>query len=468
MDVSQSLSQLMEDGVIDDVLGRIMSGKEAEVFAVTRQGQAVAAKIYKPRHHRSFKNNAGYLEGRANVRDSRSRRAMEKGTTFGREQAEAGWKETEHDALQLAWNAGVRVPQPIFLYEDTLLMQLVVDEEGLPAPRLSDMNLEPEHADRVHTELMESIRKLLRVHRIHGDLSAFNVLMGVDGPTIIDLPQVVDAAGNAQAEEFLVRDVRNVTDYLARASPRLERFAHAGRLLWQHYRRGTLDEVNLEDAAAFHTEAQRRSRRPMEPKQRAAQAGQPRGTDRVVHPDGRVEFVPTPGSNPRRVRFSRDGRGGGGRGQDRSAQDRSAQERGPQERGPQERAAAERNPPQQRGGPADRGERPVRGEGADRGGNGPRGRPGNNNGISTRPGSGAPQQPRQPRQPGGAPPQPRQDARPPQNPRRPDGPPPPRNNDGGPRGGNPGGTPRSGPPRGDRPPRNDGGRRGGGPPGGRR
>lgn len=325
--VNESLDVLLADGVIDDVLGRIMSGKEAEVFAVTYKGTPVAAKVYKPRWARNFKNNAGYLEGRAQVRDSRTRRAMEKGTSFGKAAAEKGWMETEHDALQLAWHAGVRVPEPIFLYEETLLMQLVVDHEGMPAPRLSDMNFGADHAEEIHRDIFEQIKKLLGCHRIHGDLSAFNVLMGVDGPTIIDMPQVIDAASNQQAEEFLIRDVRNVTEYLARYSPKLFTYANAGRALWHHYRRGTLEE-----AVAHEVVENVNARRG-----RGDRAQPPKGPPRQALPDGRVEVVvgqPGRGRNNRFTRHSSGTAGGRQGGNNAQAQGRHEGEQ-PRPRGPQ-------------------------------------------------------------------------------------------------------------------------------------
>ena len=271
--VSDCLNQLLDDGVLDEVLGRIMSGKEAEVFAAIHRTQPVAVKIFKPRHQRNFKNNVQYLEGRSQVRDSRTRRAMDKGSRFGRAQSEADWKETEHDALHLAFNAGVRVPRPIFMYEEALLMELVVDDEGMPAPRMSDLQFTREEAVHLHQDLFAHVRTLLGCHRIHGDLSAFNVLMAAEGATIIDFPQVVDAAANPQAEQFLIRDWKNVVEHLGRFAPSLNAYAFAGKALYRHYKNGTLERASATELVEnYHPQRKRTERTNNRPQASAAQA----------------------------------------------------------------------------------------------------------------------------------------------------------------------------------------------------
>ena len=272
--VQDCINQLLDDGIIEEVLGRIMSGKEAEVFAALYRGHPCAVKVFKPRNQRNFKNNAQYLEGRNQIRDTRTKRAMEKGSSFGRAQSESSWKDMEHDSLQLASVAGVRVPKPIFMYEEALLMDLVVDAEGMPAPRMSDCQFTAEEAMTLHVDLFEQVKRLLGVHRIHGDLSAFNILMGVEGPTIIDMPQVIDAAANPQAETFLVRDWKNVVDYLGRFAPSINRYAFAGKALYRHYKSGTLEQaLATEITEDYHRHGKRSER-----------VGQ--GPEGVPHPGG--------------------------------------------------------------------------------------------------------------------------------------------------------------------------------------
>jgi RIO kinase 1 len=243
MSRSDGLDHLVEEGVIDAVHSRLMSGKEATVYVVEREGYLGAAKVYRARDDRTFKKVASYVEGRNQTRNSRDRRAMENKSSYGRGLIEEGWQDMEFRALRAAFDAGVRVPEPFFLHENVLFMELVVDARGAPASRLADSAYSPEEATALHQEIFMQVKRLLETGRVHGDLSAYNVLMGARGPTIIDLPQVVDVAGNANARPILRRDLRNVTEHLARFDARLLRFADCGDVLFQHLLRGTLDGV---------------------------------------------------------------------------------------------------------------------------------------------------------------------------------------------------------------------------------
>lgn len=243
MAVPESLEKLLEDGVIDQILRRLMSGKEASVYLVERQGVSVAAKVYKARDRRTFKATSSYTEGRNQTRNTRDKRAMDRRTSYGKELMEESWRDMEYRALFDAHHAGMRVPKPILFYEDVLLMELVVDEAGAPASRLADFDLTGDEAGAVLKEIYRQVRLLLGTGRIHGDLSAFNILMAASGPTIIDLPQVVDAGGNNQARLILNRDLNNVVEHLARFDERLLRFLDCGDGLYHHYQRGTLDEA---------------------------------------------------------------------------------------------------------------------------------------------------------------------------------------------------------------------------------
>ncbi|OGQ14072.1 MAG: hypothetical protein A2138_04330, partial [Deltaproteobacteria bacterium RBG_16_71_12] len=243
MAVPDGLQKLLDDGLIDHVHGRLMSGKEAEVFVVERAGALLAAKVYKDREQRTFKATSDYTEGRNQTRSSRDRRAMGKRTAYGKTLIEKSWRDMEYQALHDAFAAGVRVPEPLLLYEDVLLMELLVDEAGAPAPRPADFDLPAEVAELLHREIYGQVRMLLAAGRIHGDLSAFNILIARDGPTLIDLPQVVDAAANNQAAAILRRDLQNVTEHLAKFDARLLRFRTCGDALWQHYQRGTLEQA---------------------------------------------------------------------------------------------------------------------------------------------------------------------------------------------------------------------------------
>jgi RIO kinase 1 len=244
------LDNLVQEGIIDAVHSRLMSGKEATVYIVERAGHLGAAKVYKTRDERTFKKTASYVEGRNQTRNSRDRRAMQNKSVYGRGLIEEGWQTMEFRALTAAFDAGVRVPEPYFLHDNVLFMELVVDKEGVPASRLVDFSFSPEEATSLHLEIFNQVKALLGTGRIHGDLSAYNVLMADKGPTIIDLPQVVDVAGNNNARSILRRDLRNVTEHLARFDARLLRLADCGDALFQHLMRGTLDRADGPEAGA--------------------------------------------------------------------------------------------------------------------------------------------------------------------------------------------------------------------------
>ena len=237
--MSDSLDLLLADGVIDEILGRIKSGKEATISMVRRGDAVLAAKVYKDRAMRSFKNNVQYKEGRK-VRNTRTQRAMDSGGKFGRDSAEQAWKSAEADALFRLVNTGVRTPTPVVFYEGVLLMELVLDHQGRPAPRLEEITLEREAVMGVYCDLVAQLIALLCCDLVHGDLSPYNILLAVDGPTIIDFPQVISAAHNTRAEHFFMRDFENVHSHLAAMDPALWVHRVDGRAIWQAYVRRDL------------------------------------------------------------------------------------------------------------------------------------------------------------------------------------------------------------------------------------
>jgi RIO kinase 1 len=237
--MNDPLAPLLADGVVDEVCARLKSGKEAELWIVRHGGELVAAKVYKARETRSFHNDAGYREGRR-VRDTRTQRAMDRGSRFGRAAAEEAWKAKEADALHALHAAGVRVPRPVVFYEGVLLMELVVDAHGRPAPRLVDAHLPREQAAALYADLRGQAVKMLACDLIHGDLSPYNVLLGRNGPVVIDFPQVVGAAHNSRAESFFHRDIENLRRFFASIDPSLHAAAHDAREIWRAYVRREL------------------------------------------------------------------------------------------------------------------------------------------------------------------------------------------------------------------------------------
>ncbi|AXK72829.1 serine protein kinase RIO [Lysobacter sp. TY2-98] len=220
MKTPPSLQTLIDDGVIDEVLRPLKSGKEAAVYVVRAGDDVRCAKVYKDMAQRSFKQRVQYQEGRK-VRGSREARAIEKASKYGKKQQETAWKNTEVDALYLLRDAGVRVPTPYGYFHGVLVMELVTDAEGFSAPRLGEVELTPEQARAFHVVLVRQVVRMLCCGLIHGDLSEYNVLVGPDGPVIIDFPQVVSAVGNNAARTMLLRDVNNLTASLGRWAPEL-------------------------------------------------------------------------------------------------------------------------------------------------------------------------------------------------------------------------------------------------------
>jgi RIO kinase 1 len=232
------MKPLVDEGLVDEILGELKSGKEAQVYMV-RCGDAIrCAKVYKEAHQRSFKQAVQYQEGRK-VRSSRRTRAMAQRTRYGQKEQEAAWLHAEVDALYQLAAAGVRVPAPLGFVEGVLLMELVVDAEGRPAPQLHEVTLTHAQAREYHLLLLAEVVRMLCAGLIHGDLSEFNILVDAQGPVIIDLPQAVNAAANNSAKMMLVRDVANITAYFGRFADELLTTDY-GQEIWALYQQGNL------------------------------------------------------------------------------------------------------------------------------------------------------------------------------------------------------------------------------------
>jgi RIO kinase 1 len=232
------LQPLLDDGIIDEVVRQLKSGKEASVYVVRTGTEVRCAKVYKDMAQRSFQQRAQYQEGRK-VRGSRETRAMSRSTRFGRKEQEDAWKNAEVDALYRLVAAGVRVPQPFGFFNGVLIMELVTDAAGQSAPRLGEVDFTPQEALEVHQTLIRQVVLMLCSGLIHGDLSEFNVLVGTAGPVIIDLPQAVNAAGNNNAFVMLQRDVQNLAATLGRFAPELLDTDYANEM-WALYEQGEL------------------------------------------------------------------------------------------------------------------------------------------------------------------------------------------------------------------------------------
>ena len=253
MKTPKGLEPLMAEGIIDDVVRPLKSGKEASVYVVACGDVIRCAKVYKEAIHRGFHKLAEYQEGRR-VRGSRDARAMGKRTKHGRQRQEIAWKSAEVDALYRLDAAGVRVPKPHGFFDGVLIMELVVDENGNAAPRLNDVDVSAEEARNWHAFMMGQIVRMLCAGLIHGDLSEFNVLLDSGGPVIIDLPQAVDASSNNNAFRMLQRDVNNMTAYFGRSAPELLDTEYAFEI-WKLYQCSELRPDSVLTGRFEHTSA---------------------------------------------------------------------------------------------------------------------------------------------------------------------------------------------------------------------
>ncbi|HET7369561.1 MAG TPA: PA4780 family RIO1-like protein kinase [Gammaproteobacteria bacterium] len=238
MKIPKRIEPLVDDGLVDEVVRQLKSGKEAEVYVVRCGGDIRCAKVYKAAHQRGFRTHAQYQEGRK-VRNSRRARAMEKGTRYGRREQEDAWQTAEVDALYRLAAAGVRVPQPYNFIDGVLLMELVTGADGSVAPRLDEVDMTEAQAREYHATLIAEVVRMLCAGLIHGDLSEYNVLIDAHGPVIIDLPQAVDAAGNNNAARLFERDVNKLASYFARFAPELAATEYA-KEIWALYESGDL------------------------------------------------------------------------------------------------------------------------------------------------------------------------------------------------------------------------------------
>ncbi|XXX87173.1 PA4780 family RIO1-like protein kinase [Sorangium sp. So ce145] len=300
MRIPSSLMSLADEGLIEEVVRPLMSGKEAEVFLVRSGGELRVAKVYKEAHDRTFKNRAEYTEGRK-VRNSRDQRAINKRSRHGRAQDEAAWRSTEVDMIFRLHSAGVRVPIPHHFIDGVLIMELITGADGSPAPRLAEVRLNPDEAVRVFDRLLAEAVRMLSAGVVHGDLSDFNVLMGADGPVVIDFPQAVDASSNQNARKLLLRDVDNLQRFLSRFAPNRQPRPYAQEM-WELYAcsqltpetrlsgrfRASSRRVDTEAVLGLISDANRDERRRREAQGRSMRgvSSPPREVEVVILPNG--------------------------------------------------------------------------------------------------------------------------------------------------------------------------------------
>ena len=212
-------------GAVDEDLGILKSGKEADVHVVRRwvpctnlqdtgdNAVYMAAKRFRDSNHRMFHRDAGYLEGRR-VRRSREMRAMARRTAFGKEMISSQWAFAEFNALGELWGVGLPVPYPVQITGTEVLMEFI-GEQGQAAPRLAQTRPEPALLGDLFEQFRRAMSELALRGWAHGDLSPYNVLLHDERLVIIDWPQIVDIIGNPRGPEFLQRDCHNMCVWFA-------------------------------------------------------------------------------------------------------------------------------------------------------------------------------------------------------------------------------------------------------------
>ncbi|MFC2108690.1 RIO1 family regulatory kinase/ATPase [Candidatus Bipolaricaulota bacterium] len=214
------LNPLIEDGLIEEIIRPIKAGKEAVVYCCRAPqamgGELIAAKIYRPVERRSFKRDAIYQQGRERGArpDARTLRALGKKTAHGRVHKFSAWIAHEMRTLTLLYQAGADVPAPIDRVGPVILMEYLGDIEN-PAPVLVNVTLDTGEVATIYQQILRNVEIFLIQHRVHADLSAYNMLYVDDHVVIIDFPQSVDPRYNDEAFDLLVRDLKNVNSFFA-------------------------------------------------------------------------------------------------------------------------------------------------------------------------------------------------------------------------------------------------------------
>jgi RIO kinase 1 len=229
--VEDALEPFVADGLVDEVLHPLKSGKEATVYCC-RAGAAlgveyVAAKVYKPKSFRSFRDDSMYREGRV-ILDRRARRAAAKGTDFGETVRSALWTNHEWETLKILHSAGADVPEPFARSGGGILMEFIGQAEG-PAPLLKDVDFAPGEAEALLERLLDNVQLWLAYNVVHGDLSAYNVLYHDGAPVVIDFPQACDPRFNSNAFMLLARDIDNLVRFFERRGVHRDAFSLAER-----------------------------------------------------------------------------------------------------------------------------------------------------------------------------------------------------------------------------------------------
>jgi RIO kinase 1 len=203
------LNGLSKMGFLDELIAGIKTGKEASVFLGRNADGLVAVKMYTDLRVRSFKRDSSYREGRF-IGDSRIQKAIEQGSQAGLDAHQILWVQEEFRQMKHLYGHGVNVPKAIAVNGISLVMEFIGDEDGNPAPRISDLKMEREKAGEAFRQAVQNLKLIVRSGRVHGDYSTFNILWYKEMAVVIDFPQVIEFKNNPNANAFLERDVHSL------------------------------------------------------------------------------------------------------------------------------------------------------------------------------------------------------------------------------------------------------------------
>ena len=203
------LNELSRMGFLDELITGIKTGKEASVYLGRNSTGLVAVKMYTDLRVRSFKRDASYREGRY-IGDARIQKAIEQGSQAGLNAHQILWVQEEFRQMQYLAEHGVKVPKAIAVNGIALVMEFIGDENGNPAPRISDLKMEKTEAEEAFRQSVRNLKLIVQSGRVHGDYSTFNILWHKETAVAIDFPQVLEFKHNPNAEAFLERDVRSL------------------------------------------------------------------------------------------------------------------------------------------------------------------------------------------------------------------------------------------------------------------
>jgi RIO kinase 1 len=217
------LNELYHMDFLDELICGIKTGKEASVFLGRNSRGLVAVKIYTDLRVRSFKNDAAYRQGRF-IGDARIQKAIDRGSKHGLDAHQVLWVREEFKQMQLLHEHGVRVPQTVAVNGLALVMEFIGDEDGTPAPRVSDLKMERDEADEAFRQSVQNLKRIVKSGRVHGDYSTFNILWHKNEAVVIDFPQVMEIDKNRNAIAFLERDVRSLCKSFMRQGMQVDEY----------------------------------------------------------------------------------------------------------------------------------------------------------------------------------------------------------------------------------------------------